>query len=132
MTWANSYVGIPYRANGRDRAGCDCWGLIVLVFREQRGVTLPDWNLPADSLRAAVRAIAAGMADPACLAEPIEGPEPWAVVISERRAAPYHAGVCVGQRYVLHASQAGVVCPPAASFNIAHQQRTYWRWPISS
>ena len=41
--WAEHYVGIPYRPLGRDRDGCDCWGLLAMVWREQFGCDLPDY-----------------------------------------------------------------------------------------
>lgn len=42
-SWTNRYVGIPFAPFGADRAGCNCWGLVVLVYAEQLGVTLPDY-----------------------------------------------------------------------------------------
>jgi cell wall-associated NlpC family hydrolase len=40
-SWAAAYVGIPFLDLGRDRTGCDCWGLARLVLAEQAGVRLP-------------------------------------------------------------------------------------------
>lgn len=43
MNWAAPYVGIPDRAKGRSSMGADCWGLAMLVYREVKGIDLPDY-----------------------------------------------------------------------------------------
>lgn len=43
MSWSNRYIGIPYADFGRTRAGCDCWGLACIIYREELGITLPDY-----------------------------------------------------------------------------------------
>jgi len=43
MSWSNSFIGIPFKEFGRDRSGCDCYGLAVLVYQEVLGVTLTSY-----------------------------------------------------------------------------------------
>ena len=60
------YVGVPYRDLGRDHDGCDCYGLVVLVFAELRGVALPSFTgsyRSAADVRATA-ALIAGERDP--------------------------------------------------------------------
>lgn len=37
------YMRIPFREHGHDFDGCDCGGLLQLVYREELGIILPDW-----------------------------------------------------------------------------------------
>lgn len=39
--WTNDFIGIPFKALGRDRAGADCWGLARIIYQERRGIILP-------------------------------------------------------------------------------------------
>jgi cell wall-associated NlpC family hydrolase len=38
------YVGIPWRLRGRDFDGCDCWGIVWLVFKHELGIELPSYT----------------------------------------------------------------------------------------
>ena len=40
----NPYIGIPYKDHGASHAGVDCYGLLRLWYKEQRGVDLPDYG----------------------------------------------------------------------------------------
>jgi len=42
--WAGDFIGLPYTDKGRDRTGCDCWGLVRLALAEVAGITLPDYS----------------------------------------------------------------------------------------
>ncbi len=42
--WTTRYIAIPFLEHGRDRDGCDCWGLCRLIWREQFGLDLPSYG----------------------------------------------------------------------------------------
>jgi len=45
----NDYLRIPFLMLGRNRKGCDCWGLVSLIYREKLNIYLPDTNIePGD------------------------------------------------------------------------------------
>lgn len=39
--WCNDYISIPFLEHGRDRKGCDCWGLARVIYDELLGIKLP-------------------------------------------------------------------------------------------
>jgi cell wall-associated NlpC family hydrolase len=148
LDWINDYVGVPYVVNGRGRAGWDCWGLVLAVFREQRGVELPDWQREAPfDLAAQVRAFgrAWSAVQAGALAHKVEHPEHWSIAVVARRALPHHVGVVLGSSSVigagdsgarpralgvLHCAEkmAGTVYDPLARFERNFPGAAWWRW----
>lgn len=54
MSWASTYVGIPYADLGRTPSGCDCWGLARLVYAHELSIALPSYTgdyVSADEIR---------------------------------------------------------------------------------
>lgn len=41
--WTERYLGIPHRELGRSVKGCDCYGLVHLVYLAEKGINLPSY-----------------------------------------------------------------------------------------
>jgi cell wall-associated NlpC family hydrolase len=111
--FVNAYVGVPFRWDGRDRRGVDCWGLAVLFYRDVLGVALPDWH-KGDNGRDWINAtIAAERSDNwRKLDEPRDG----CLVLVAPGGRPGHIGI-FHRGGVLHAQHArGVVWEARSRF----------------
>lgn len=80
--WASRYVGIPYADYGRDRDGCDCWGLVRLIWSEQCNLVLPEHALDPKAGGDIEKRIAANL-------------EPWNIVLDGDERA-FDAAVMTG------------------------------------
>lgn len=89
--WSTRYIGIPYRAGGRERDGLDCWGLIRLIYREERNTLLPEIpGIVKDERLVISREIAdqcqEGWAEQS-------SPTEWCAVGMSQRTMVHHGGV---------------------------------------
>lgn len=103
MSWANGYVGIPYRDLGRDRDGCDCWGLARLIYAEQLGVHLPGYS--GDYACAEEQAEVGALIDQESGQGPwsrIDAPEPFDLLLFRRGPHSCHVGIAVSHTRMLH------------------------------
>ena len=56
------YLRIPFVERGADWSGCNCWGLVVLAYREELGIALPAHpGIGAADLKGAKGAISAAV-----------------------------------------------------------------------
>jgi len=107
--WTSRYVGIPFRSHGRDRSGCDCYGLVRLVLREQFGVEVPSYagDYPDALERAEVAALIARRqcsfsAGDGGSWRAIAAPAPGAAIVLRIAGEPWHVGVVIAERWFLH------------------------------
>lgn len=104
--WIGDYIAVPFKTHGRDRAGCDCWGLVRLVYAEQYGISLPDHAeayRTADSrstqdIGAVIDAESAAHWRPVDKAQARDGD----VIILRTKGHPLHVGLVVGRGQMLH------------------------------
>lgn len=103
MTWSNRYIGIPQRDHGRGRDGCDCWGLVTVIFREELGITLPEYlGYGSIEERGEIAALIEG-AKVSPLWVPVTGPAiAFDVAVFRRGRFSTHLGVVVRHGLMIH------------------------------
>ncbi len=102
--WASEYIGIPYKTHGRDRLGCDCWGLLDLVQRERLGTRWRpyegvDWFDGQDP-----KLVGQSAADYASGFTPIPSGEEQLGdgILLRMRGHPFHCGLVLARGWMLH------------------------------
>jgi len=127
--WVKKYIGIPFVSNGRTKEGCDCYGLVRLVLRDEYGTELPE--LSADYSSALSIAETARLFTeqlPVLTAEKIAEPEEQAVVIITECGRPCHLGIAAGNGYILHTGiKTGAVCQRSTHPGLRGRIEGYYR-----
>lgn len=94
--FASRAVGLPWLRWRSDWQACDCFGLVLLYWREVRGVDLG--AVPQDSIAGGFAQLRSGWVE--C------GPEPESTAwMSWRHGAPLHCGVLLSAGQLLHSQE---------------------------
>jgi len=98
--WCRRFLKIPYLDRGRTRDGVDCYGLVMLVNREQFGRLVPDYVYASSKDQGAVAKTIEEFLP--CDWRKVEVPEPGDLVMLKILGRPWHCGVFVAPGLMLH------------------------------
>ena len=104
--WAKDFIGIPFRFEGRDRTGADCYGLVMMVHREVLGYSIPDYLGYGPEPGPEDLAPRFKEAEEGGDWRKVETPMVGDVVSLRRFGLPLHCGVCLGGGHMLHSMEA--------------------------
>ena len=112
MNWVNDYMRIEFQNDGRDRKGCDCWGLVRLILAEQANIVIPAYaGTPTEDVKHVNRHMASDSAAPPWQAViPLGSEQKFDVVLMTRtirtdRGAsnvPMHVGLITEPGWMIH------------------------------
>ena len=106
MSWSDNYVGIPFVDRGRDHYGCDCYGLIHIIYCERLKINLPTYQGPSASICEIkeVSDLIQGEKQIGCW-HPVNGdPQAFDVLSFRRGKLESHLGLHVHNNLMLHIS----------------------------
>ena len=126
--WVKKYIGIPFVSNGRTMDGCDCYGLVRLVLRNEYGIDLPKLSDNYDdacNIQETARLFLEYL--PVITAEKITEPKEKALVIIREQGRPCHIGIVAGNGYILHTgAKTGSVCQRSTHDGIQSRIEGYY------
>lgn len=101
--WANNYVGIPYAAFGRTRAGADCWGLACVIYAAELSIQLPDYlGYASVDERREIDALIAGAEASPLWAARAGAPQPFDIAVFRNGRFASHLGVVLRPGLMIH------------------------------
>jgi len=127
--WVKNYIGIPFVSNGRTLVGCDCYGLVRLVLRNEYRIDLPELSDDySDALNVKETAKLFAENLPVLAVKKIDGTEEKAVVVITEHGVTAHIGIVAGGGYILHTGvKTGSVCQRAEHPGLRGRIEGYYR-----
>ena len=131
VNWVREYQSIPFVDGGRGHDGCDCWGLIRLVYLEQLGIELPSYGeISAYQVNKKAEAFLAGSAVTDWWL-PIDGdPQSFDVVVMRAHGHREvgHCGLVLPDGRILHTEEkTGPVIVGPDNFTVKNRIKFYRR-----
>lgn len=110
--WVADYVGIPYKALGREKDGLDCWGLLYVVQKEVFGLDIGEYGGVGFEKGCDRKALSEFMDRHRCEWERV-APGKERVgdgILLRAMGAPIHVGIVVAPGWMLHCEQNVEAC----------------------
>lgn len=107
LTQQQKYMRIPFKEHGRDFDGCDCGGLVWLVYKQELGIELPDWrryyqNTHIESFTDLSATIGTMLGNICYEIGRNTRPQPFDVISLTIAGHPIHVGIMINENYFMH------------------------------
>ena len=119
--WWEKYQRIPFKEKGRDESGADCWGLAYLIYKNEKGIDVPDYLWAYEDTHETEKISAHIKAERSSSRWlEITDPKPFDLVLMQESAAGMvgiHVGLVIRQGFMIHIRRKkGVVIQPLNAF----------------
>ncbi len=123
----HDYIAIPFRPQGRDFTGCDCWGLVRLYMLEEHGIQLPLLSSAEDIFNSDKMEQIIKKESPLILGEKVDIPSEGCIVLIDVQGIPSHIGVMIDDNNVLHTGAGyGTVVEPLTTNKMKNRIRGFY------
>lgn len=115
--WVKKYVGIPFKSGGRTSEGCDCYGLIRMILKNEYSTELPALDDKyMDALDTKITKELFRHYVPLICGKRINEPEEKAIAVIKTQGLATHVALYAGDGYIIHTMlNTGTVCERLSS-----------------
>lgn len=105
----SKYMKIPFTSRGHSFQGCDCGGLVWVVYKEELGIELPRWFDMYNSTKiehsVKLNTTVSTMLGENGVEVDFKDRRPFDVIAFNICGVPIHVGITVNDKYFLHIMQ---------------------------
>ena len=102
--WWNKYIDFKFEEKGRNEKSGDCWGLLYQIYKNELGITVPDYlDFYATTQDREVLAELIKKEKQSWVS--VSEPKEFDVVIVTMRGVPMHIGIVTKKGYMIHCAK---------------------------
>lgn len=105
--WAK-WIGIPYKCGGRDiKQGLDCYGLVVEIYKQELGITLPKYDLitPQNYDKCSDSLLRTELYRSCLKKESHQDIEEFDILLFNNRGRPLHIAIAIDDSLMIHSDE---------------------------
>ena len=101
--WTTKYLGLEYKERGRDINGVDCLGIVILIYKNEFGIELPDYiNDYHHTTTKDRHLMSKSVHKNKDNWIKIDKPEEQSIIILNVAGYPVHMGVVLDDKFMIH------------------------------
>ena len=111
----NKYLEIPFVDRGRDNNGCDCYGLISLIYKNELNIELEAFGGISVKDRKTIKET---LEQESCCSDQwikVDDPKPGDVVVLNVKGVPTHVGLIINGKNFIHSCETIGCCVESLS-----------------
>jgi len=97
----SKYIGIPFKDHGRDFDGCDCWGLVRLIYQNEYGIFLPRYDTAYTTTKDRISVSNFALREAQNWIE-VSDKKEGDVILFRVLGLPLHVGLVIDKHYMIH------------------------------
>lgn len=127
--WVKKYVGIPFKSGGRTSEGCDCYGLVRMVLKNEYSLLLPMLDGKyIDALDTEITKELFRQYVPLLCGNRIAKPEEKAIAVIKTQGLATHVALYAGDGFIIHTMlNTGTVCERLSSPTLTGRIEGWYR-----